>query len=167
MIELILFIALIFIIFGVIAFFINLIKKHSFSDTIFQNAYYKKQYLITKAEHQFFNILQEIVRDKYYVFPQIHLASLLEVKNSEKNWRSYFNKIIRKSVDFVICDKQYLKPLLVIELDDLTHYRYKRQDRDQFVNQALESVGLKCLHIRTSYSYNLEELKSQVLQGLL
>ncbi len=156
----------------VIIIFLIIIAAKFFSEKFtlglaFKNVYYKKQYLLTKREQEFFQILQRIVQDKYLVFPQIHLDSLLEVKKSEKNQRTFWNKINRKSVDFVICDKQYLKPLLAIELDDNSHYRWQRQDRDQFVNKTLESVGLKYLRIRAAYSYNFEELKSQILQGLL
>ena len=167
MIGLVWFIVVIFIIAGAIRFFSEMLDRSSFSDINFKNAYYKKQYLLTKSEHQFFDILQEILKDKYYVFPQVHLDALLEVKRSEEKQQTYRNKINRKSVDFVICDRQYLKPLLAIELDDNSHYRWGRQERDQFVNKVLDSVDLKCLRIRVAYSYDIPALAQQIKEKLL
>lgn len=164
LIGLVIFILIIVII---VKFILNIFKKTDVLEPQFKHAYLKKEYLLTKTEVQFFRLLEQIVKDQYYLFPQIHLASLLQVKSDERNRIGYFNRIIRKSVDFVICDKEYLKPLLAIELDDESHYRSDRQERDQFVNQALNSVGLKSLRIRVASSYNFEELKSQVLQSLL
>lgn len=158
---------IIFLVAGAIRLFSEMFEGSPFSGAEFKSAYYKKQYLLTKSEHQFFDILKEILKDKYYVFPQVHLDALLEVKRSEEKQQTYRNKINRKSVDFVICDRQYLKPLLAIELDDNSHYRWNRQDRDQFVNQTLDSVGLKCLRIRAAYSYDIPELSQQIREKLL
>ena len=156
-----------FAILGLLKLLSDALDYKAFAEAGFSKAYYKKEYLVTKSEHQFFSILEEILADKYYVFPQIHLDSLLEVKESEIYKRNYRNKIDRKSVDFVICDKTYLKPLLAIELDDHSHYRHDRQDRDQFVNQALESVGLKCLHIKAAYNYDIPSLRNQIMGSLV
>jgi len=162
---------IIVVFFAVLAFLIkifsSIFKKISPIEPEFKQAYFKKEYLLTPTERKFFNILEQIISGKFYIFPQIHLDSLLEVKKDEENKMGYRNRINRKSVDFVICDKEYLKPLLAIELDDSSHYRWDRQERDQFVNQALNSVGLKTLRIRVSSPYPFEELKNQVLQSLL
>jgi len=167
MVEFISFIIIAVLVVWAIKFFSKGLDKDVPKPPVSYNPYFKKEYLLTKAEHQFFNLLQEIVENKYYIFPQVHLDCLLQVKPSEIYQKTFRNKIDRKSVDFVICEKQYLKPLLVIELDDKTHYHWSRQERDQFVNHILESTGIKCLRIRAGYSYNFEELKSQVFQGLL
>jgi len=46
----------------------------------------------------------------------------------------YRNKIDRKLVDLLLYDHQTLRPLLGIELDDKSHQRKDRQDRDRFVD---------------------------------
>lgn len=74
--------------------------------------YKRKDYIMTRAEHEFFDILVAVVADKYYVFPQIHLSNFLDEKVVGQNWKGAFRHIDEKSVDFVICDKAYIKPLL-------------------------------------------------------
>lgn len=56
-------------------------------------------------------------------------------------------KIQSKHVDFVLCNTE-LKAQHVIELDDATHDRPDRIERDRFVDSALEMAGYNVLHTR-------------------
>src|ERR1035437_7044871 len=88
--------------------------------------YTRKDFLISRPEHEFFDILVEILENKYHVFTQVHLPTILDHKIKGQTWKAAFSHINGKSVDFVICDKAYIKPLLVIELDDKSHDRLDR-----------------------------------------
>ncbi len=128
--------------------------------------YQKKKYFLTPTEKIFFEVLLQILNNQYFVFPQVHIASILEVRKGQANYMAYFNKIIRKSFDFVIFDKQNLNALLVIELDDSSHNQPKRVERDEFVNETLKVSDLNILHIKPQQNYNLEELKQSILSKL-
>ena len=120
--------------------------------------YVKKNYLMSKAEHEFYKVLQETVKDKYYIVPQVQLSKIIEVNKYEKNKRTYFNKIDRKSVDFVLFNKEYFTPYMVIELDDSSHMLPEREERDDFVDSILNRVGIKIAHISTSKNYDLRTI---------
>ncbi len=124
--------------------------------------YVKKNYLLTKAEKDFFRILEQVIENKYYVFPQIHLSQLLLVKTERQERLKYRNKITQKSVDFVIVEKNYLNPLLAIELDDSSHNRKDRIKRDNFIEKALKDAGLPLLRIKRKQSYNVHEISSLI-----
>ncbi len=124
--------------------------------------YIKRKYLLTLKEREFFAFLQELYGQEFYVFPQIHIASLLYVKNGERKWQTYFNKIIRKSVDFVFFDKQDMGPVVAIELDDRTHEQNSRIARDSFVDGAFKSAGIPLIHIKI---HELED-KMQIKQKI-
>ena len=124
--------------------------------------YIKRNYLMSKAEHEFFKALQETVKDKYYIVPQVQLSKIVEVNHYEHQKRKYFNKIDRKSVDFVLFNKEYFTPHMVIELDDSSHMLPIREDRDNFLNSLLERVGIKILHIKTANSYDLNEISARI-----
>lgn len=124
--------------------------------------YVKKYYLMTKAEHEFFKVLQEVVQDKYYIVPQLQLSKLIKVEKNKKWEYAYTNKIDRKSVDFVLFNKEYFTPYLVIELDDSSHLREDRQARDNFVDEVLNKAGIRIEHIKTSYNYNLNEVSDTI-----
>ena len=109
--------------------------------------YKRKVFLMTKPEHECFDTLVKAVGDKYYIFPQIHLPSLVGHKVYGQNWRGAFSHINRKSIDFVLCDKAYISPVLAIELDDSTHQRYDRHMRDVEVEKILRYAGIPLLRI--------------------
>jgi len=104
--------------------------------------HYKKRFsVMTHAEQAYFKKLQETYDQQYYIFPQINLDKLVEV-TTKKSYYHYFNKINRKSVDFVIADKNTLETIKVIELDDWTHGLEKRKERDDFINNVLEVCSI-------------------------
>ena len=122
---------------------------------------------MTVKERELFSLLDECVPVQYYIFPQIHIASILEVKKGERKWQTYFNKIISKSIDFVIFDKVNISPVLAIELDDSTHLLEKRMLRDGFVNKAIKDGGIKMLRFKTEDLSNRENIKSKILNELI
>lgn len=150
-------IIVIFVIVFFVAILVALLKKIEFP-------YLKKKYFLTNAEREFFKILEEAIEDEYYIFPQVHLSNILFVKNS-RGYYKYLNKINRKSVDFVILEKNSVSPLLAIELDDSSHDLEERKKRDNFVEKVLEGTGIPLLRIRARKSYgasrnqNVQELK--------
>lgn len=59
-----------------------------------------------------------------------------------------------------------MKPRLAIELDDSSHQKVSRQERDAFVDEALAAAGLPCLHIPAARSYAPQELGTNICQKL-
>ena len=124
---------------------------------------YKKQdFLLNIPERKFFEGLQQIIPNNYVIFPQIPLSSVVDVSTLKREFWTYQNKINRKIVDFVIFEKQYLKPIIVIEYDGKTHYREDRQIRDEFVDKVLESAEIKIIHIKHQQNINFEEIKNKI-----
>lgn len=122
--------------------------------------YAKKPYLMTNAEREFFKVLHLAVQDKYYIVPQVQLSKIVQVVGEGKWHYQYKNKINLKSVDFVLFDKEYFTPQIIIELDDLSHLRPDRQERDTFVDRIMKNAGLNLIHIRQNSRYTLEEVKN-------
>jgi predicted RNA-binding Zn-ribbon protein involved in translation (DUF1610 family) len=93
----------------------------------------------------------------------VKLSDLFYAKTGDfgKN-RSYTNKIDRKHVDFLLCDPKTLKPILGIELDDKSHQRADRQERDDFVNHVFEAANLPLVHVSVQRGYSQSELKSKI-----
>ncbi len=129
------------VIFFLTAFFGGSQKKPEYQ-------YRKKDCIMTESEGECFKALFGVVGDKYYIFPQVHLPAFLDhkIKNGQY-WQGAFRHIDEKSVDFVLCDKQNLSPKLAIELDDWSHERYDRQERDREVERILKDAGMPLLRI--------------------
>lgn len=111
--------------------------------------YTKKDYFLTRAEHEFFKVLELAVADTYYIFPQVHYEKILLLSGEGSRRRGYLSKIDKKSADFVLFDKRNVSPILVIELDDRTHLYERRIRRDIFINNVLEKAKIPILHVNT------------------
>ncbi len=128
--------------------------------------YKKKDFLITRAEHEFFDILVSLFGGQYHVFTQVHLPTILEHKVNGQHWKSAFSHINGKSVDFVICDKSYIKPLLAIELDDSSHLRADRIERDSEVERIMKEAGMSLIRFPNKGSFDKEEIRRQITERL-
>ncbi len=130
---------------------------------------YKKRDLITPFEKELYIILNEILKDEKYnnytILSKIRMADLIETIN--QNNYSDFNKIKSKHIDFALCDKQTLAPLLLIELDDSSHNNPNRRNRDDFVNQSLVQAGYKIIHIRNLDKGKIEGQIEEILSSKL
>ena len=125
--------------------------------------YSLKESQVTEAERDFLEILKQIVGDRYRIEPQVQLSSIIRPIDSNGRYTNYtdFNKIKAKSIDFVLFDNTN-KPYLAIELDDRSHFRWDRIKRDQFVNDLMNEVGLRIIHVKVSYSYDIDKLRKQI-----
>lgn len=124
--------------------------------------YNRKQFFMTRAEHGFYKTLLEAVGDRYFIFAQVHLPTLLDHKVHGQNWHAAFAHINRKSVDFVLCDKDYISPKLAIELDDSSHERPDRQERDRIVENILENAGVPLLRVKNNLNISPQDLAEKI-----
>ena len=128
--------------------------------------YGRKEFFMNRAEHEFFDVLIEAVGSSYYVFPQVHLSSILEHRIKGQDWRAAFRRINGKSVDFVICDKAYIKPLLAIELDGSSHEADAVRQRDADIELIFEKAELPLLRFANHGSPDREEVKRRITEVL-
>ncbi len=118
--------------------------------------------ILTESERRFFAVLEGCIPRHCYVLAQVRLANLVAVESGTASFRGRFNAVAMKCVDFVIVNHSTLAPLLVVELDDKSHERADRQERDKFVDQVLFSVGLPILHWPVQGRYNPTELSRMI-----
>jgi hypothetical protein len=95
----------------------------------------------------------------------VRLWDVLYVPQREDS-RTHENKISSKRVDFLLCDPTTMKAVLAIKLDDASHNRPDRQDRDAFVDQAFAAAGLSIIHIKAARSYSTAEIQQQIASAL-
>lgn len=97
------------------------------------------------------------------VWPQVNVSAIIEAKsdNSKEKARA-FNRICRKSVDYVIANRETQETLVCIELDDYTHSWNSRQERDDFINTAFDDVGIPLFRIKVERHYDFYEIVSTV-----
>jgi predicted RNA-binding Zn-ribbon protein involved in translation (DUF1610 family) len=116
---------------------------------------------LSPAEASFFRLLQGVVKDQYLIFPKVSLKDIFFVSRPQENM-TYYNKIDRKHVDFLLCDAVSLKPVMGIELDDSSHKRPDRIERDELVDQVFNQSGLPLRRISVRSAYSQQELQDLI-----
>ncbi|NLF10167.1 MAG: DUF2726 domain-containing protein [Anaerolineaceae bacterium] len=118
---------------------------------------------LSPAECSFYHLLQRAAGDWAVVCPKVSLADLFFARTGDYGTNtSYRNRIARKHVDFLLCDPRSMKPLLGIELDDASHNRADRQERDGFVDRVFAAAGLPLHRQRMRRAYDLHALSARL-----
>ena len=130
-----------------------------------QLPYRARDNLLSPAELSFFHVLRQVTSGQFYVCVKVRIGDLLFVVDRRNNL-AHANRIERKHVDFVLCDPKTMEPKLVVELDDSSHQRKDRQDRDELVDAAFAAAGLPILHVRCARNYVAEQLGHQIQSAI-
>jgi very-short-patch-repair endonuclease len=128
--------------------------------------YGRKDFIMTSAEHECYNALVAEMGVDYFFFPQIHLDAIVFPKDTRKDRLYAFRHINQKSLDFVACGKESMRPLFAIELDDKTHNQPKRIERDKEVKCILQGAGIPLIRIENRGRFEQKELARLVQNGI-
>ncbi|HBC3404730.1 TPA: DUF2726 domain-containing protein [Vibrio parahaemolyticus] len=128
--------------------------------------YSLKSGLLTKAERSFYGVLQTVVPDELVVMSKVRIADVLYATKGldRKDSARLFAKISSKHFDFVLCLRTDLSYVAAIELDDSSHQKKSRKDRDEFVELACKSAGLPLYRCRAQYAYQPDELRNYLFE---
>jgi len=80
------------------------------------------------------------------------LVTPVNFKDNSKTWA--------KRMDFVITDRD-TKVLAVIELDDASHNRKKRKERDEYVNSVLDGHH-PLIRVKSTNTFNRAQIVAQL-----
>lgn len=122
---------------ALIVFLVRLMRRKDYTKM------YCRKDILTGREYGFYCSLAPLAEEYgLHIFTKVRLADLIEPK--EKKNRSVFmecfNKIKAKHIDFALADDE-ANIIMLIELDDSTHSRPDRQERDIFVDAVLANTG--------------------------
>jgi hypothetical protein len=128
--------------------------------------YHLRDDFLSPAEHNFYHVLREAVADWAVVAPKVNLSDLFYVQTgNQKDNRRFLNQIDRKHVDFLLCDARTMRPLMGVELDDRSHLRADRQQRDALVAGVFGAAGLPLVRVPVQASYVTGELAQMLRQS--
>ncbi len=125
--------------------------------------HYKKiDRLFTKAERSFLGVRNQAVGNQFQIMGKVRLSDVIKPAGTKdrSGWRSAFNRITSKHLDFVMCDPADLSIKFAIELDDASHQRSDRKARDQFLNEAMVSAGVPLYRFSAKRAYSIAEIRS-------
>ncbi|PSW28707.1 hypothetical protein C9J21_20380 [Photobacterium phosphoreum] len=139
-------------------------KKH-------RTNYSKHDSLLTKAELNFYNQLKFAIPYGYILCLKVRVADVLLgstelTTRNKKEWYSEFARISQKHFDFLICKESDLSFLCAIELNDSSHKRKDRVQRDDFIRAACLNAKLPLIEVLAARFYDREKL-TNIIENVL
>ncbi len=122
---------------------------------------YERKEFMSTYELLFYEKIKDL-ENEYKIVPQVNLATIVKKIN-----RGYINELF-KNIDFAIFDKDYKNVLLLIEINDSTHNKINRKDRDLKVKKICNDCNIKLITFYTKYpnekEYVLKRIKEELDQ---
>ena len=118
--------------------------------------YYVKDALLTATEIKYYNVIRSVIGDDFLVYPQINLASVID----KKGGNNFRNELFR-NIDFAIFDYNF-RPLVLIEINDNTHFRKDRIERDEKVAVICKKAGIPLITFWVKDGINEDYIAKQL-----
>src|SRR6266576_5431038 len=104
--------------------------------------------LLTPAEQLFYRSLDLAIAGRLQILCKVRLADLFQVASKDtKERHRLFRKIAAKHIDFLLVEPGKLQPVIAIELDDASHNRADRTQRDRFLDELSGIVDFPLLRV--------------------
>lgn len=138
------------------------------NDNSFPFPFDRKTALFTPAEKNFQNLVEQAVGSRYRIINRVKLADIVSIRNgvSKRAGQTASNNAHSKYLDFVICERDSMKMLGVIDLVDTQGKGYKVK-KDWFVSGALEAAAIPHIRIKVKANYTIDEIRACINSRIL
>jgi len=106
--------------------------------------------------------------ERYRIINRVKLADIVSIRNgvSSRAGQTAVNNANSKYLDFVICERDSMKLLGVIDLVDTQGKGYKIK-KDWFVSGALEAAAIPHIRIKVKPNYTIDEIRACINSRIL
>lgn len=128
--------------------------------------YRKNKSLLTYRERVLYRALRKANDNTFLIMSKVRMGDFIYLANEPKDRKFHNNQILCKHVDFLLCDKGTLEPLLVVELDDSSHRKEDHVERDKFKDATFTAVGLPFLRVELQEDYDSRQLWENIKEKI-
>ncbi|MEI6221693.1 MAG: DUF2726 domain-containing protein [bacterium] len=128
--------------------------------------FHKNSNLMTGPEKNFFRTLRKVTQDKVRICPQVALSQIVSINQNKEGWRDnlIWNNVKNCVIDYVLCEKDTSKILLLIELNDESHAEPSRFRRDDAIDNLMQNLQIPLEKFPTRQNYDEEKLLSRLIK---
>lgn len=123
--------------------------------------YERKSAMLSRPEYNFLLTLRAVAPDRYEVVPQVALTTVIEKKTNTSNRNELF-----RVCDYCFVDRDTFEPLLLVELNDRSHLRADRQERDAKVAAICKDARLPLVTFWMDGDLSFKSVRSTVLKAI-
>jgi hypothetical protein len=130
---------------------------------------YTKAQLLSEAEKNFMEALDNAVGEDYRVLSKVRLADVIRPKAGRgdgKAWGAAFARIKSKHLDFLLCDHSTFDTVCGVELDDKSHARADRATRDGLVERAMKGAGVPLARFPVRRDYRAADIVKTIKDAI-
>ncbi|MCW8107511.1 DUF2726 domain-containing protein [Alteromonas ponticola] len=129
----------------------------------------RKPTLFTPVEHTFLNLIDQAIGNEFRVLCRVRLNDLLMVKHSisRKQASSALSRASGRQLDFVLCSRHDMSPVLAIDLVHNSGKEGYKTQKDWFVSGALDSAGIPHARIKVQAGYTVEDIRECIETKLI
>ena len=122
--------------------------------------------LLSKAETSFYQVLLAIVGQRVVICPKMYLKDVLRgpapTAATAPSTEAFYKRIAGQRIDFLLCERYTLKPLLAVQLYDHSLPKALRKKRDAYIDRVFKAARLPVLHLVAQPDYHLKSLALRV-----
>ena len=125
------------------------------------NSPYEGKPILTDNEKEFYRRLREALPN-HEVFTQVSFSALVKVRAGpdRREYALARAKISQKYMDFVICDRETLNVVAVVELDDRTHDN--KADADALRDKILIESGYRVIRWHSKRKPTIAQIAAEL-----
>jgi len=122
--------------------------------------------ILTFRERILYQTLKKAVDGEFLIMAKVRMGDFVWLANEPLDRKHHNNQVFCKHVEFLLCTRIRLRPVLVIELDDPTHQLPWNEGRDKFKDETFASIGLPILRIKMQDKYDTAQLDSLIREKI-
>lgn len=128
-----------------------------------------KKQLFTSAERQFLHLIEQSVGNEFRVLCRVKLTDLLSLRSNtdRKVANSALLRAGSKQLDFVLCDRNDMTPVMAIDLVFGLGKDGHNTQRDFFVSGALDTASIPHVRIKAKGGYTVTDIRECIEAKLI
>ncbi len=124
--------------------------------------------LLTPAERLFMQSLEIATDGRWRISFKVRVADVIEVTSADRRERQrLFRRIAAKHIDFLLTEPETFEPVLAVELDDSSHDRLERRERDEFLDELFRAAQLPLVRVEAASRYSPNKISRTLEEALV
>lgn len=118
--------------------------------------YRLREPFLASTEQALFRLLYQLMGERYFICPKVSLNDVYYIVRPNENVH-FFNKLFRKHIDFLLCDRNALTPAFGVELMRPIS-KGEAREADKFLERLFHDAGLPLVYVPSKASYDPSEV---------
>jgi hypothetical protein len=121
----------------------------------------KKGNLFTPVERTFLGLIEEAVGNDFRILCRVRMSDILTIHQNtdKKTSKNAVSRAGSKHLDFVLCSKEDMSPVMAIDLVRNTGKDGYKIQRDFYVSGALDAAHIPHVRIKVRSGYKVQDIR--------